>query len=144
MLSNEELCMRILNRRNSLVFALVAMLATMFFSAKANAQGGEPRQFAIRGAKVVPVSGPPIENATVLISHGLITAVGKDLTIPDEAWIIDGKGLVVYPGLFDAFTDVGLVPAAAPAGGENAGPRGRSQGKPRYSIWQATARVNWC
>ena len=122
--------MSILNRRNTLVFALMAMCATMFLSVRANAQGGEPRDFAIRGAKVVPVSGPPIENATVLISHGLITAVGKDLSIPDEAWIIDGKGLVVYPGLFDAFTDVGLVPPPAPAGGENAGPRGRPGGGP--------------
>jgi hypothetical protein len=149
MMSNKELCMSILNRRNTLVFALVAICVTMFLSVRANAQGGEPRDFAIRGAKVVPVSGPPIENATVLISHGLITAVGKDLSIPDEAWIIDGKGLVVYPGLFDAFTDVGLVPAPAPAGGENAGPRGsgrpqgeRSMGpddRPGSTAWRSSA-----
>ncbi len=139
--------MSILNRRNTLVFVLVVICATMFLSVRANAQGGEPRDFAIRGAKVVPVSGPPIENGTVLISHGLITAVGKDLSIPDEAWIIDGKGLVVYPGLFDAFTDVGLVPAPAPAGGENAGPRGRSQGerstgpddRPGSTAWRSSA-----
>jgi hypothetical protein len=147
MMSNKELCMSILNRRNTLVFALLAICATMFLSVRANAQGGEPRDFAIRGAKVVPVSGPPMENASVLISHGLITAVGKDLSIPDEAWIIDGKGLVVYPGLFDAFTDVGLVPAAAPAGGENAGPRGRSPGersmgpedRPGSTAWRSSA-----
>src|SRR3981189_3056354 len=81
------------------------------------AQGGEPRYFAIRGAKVVPVAGPPIENATVVLSRGVITAVGKDVAIPPEAWIIDGKGLIVYPGLVDCFTDVGI-----PAGGEG-GPR---------------------
>jgi hypothetical protein len=146
-MSHKELCMSIVNRRNTLVFALVAICATMFLSVRANAQGGEPRDFAIRGAKVVPVSSPPIENATVLISHGLITAVGKDLSIPDEAWIIDGKGMVVYPGLFDAFTDVGLVPAAPPAAGENAGPRGRSQGersmgpddRPGSTAWRSSA-----
>jgi imidazolonepropionase-like amidohydrolase len=148
MMSHKELCMSIVSRRNTLVVALVAMCATMFLSVGANAQGGEPRDFAIRGAKVVPVSGPPMENATVLISHGLITAVGKDLSIPDEAWIIDGKGMVVYPGLFDAFTDVGLVPATPPpAGGENAGPRGRSQGeramgpddRPGSTAWRSSA-----
>jgi hypothetical protein len=147
MMSHKELCMSIVNRRNTLVFSLVAMCATMFFSVRVSAQGGEPRDFAIRGAKVVPVSGPPIENATVLISHGLITAVGKDLSIPDEAWIIDGKGMVVYPGLFDAFTDVGLVPATPPAGGENAGPRGRPQGersmgpddRPGSTAWRSSA-----
>jgi hypothetical protein len=84
------------------------------------AQGGEPQSFAIRGATVVPVSGPRIENATVLVSRGVITGVGKDVTFPQETWIIDGKGLTVYPGLFDPLTDIGLGSSAAPAGGEGA------------------------
>jgi imidazolonepropionase-like amidohydrolase len=88
-----------------------------------HAQGGEPLYFAIRGAKVVPVSGPPIDDATVVISRGVITAVGKDVAIPAEAWVVDGKGLTVYPGLVDAFTDVGIPAAAAAPGGEGGGPR---------------------
>ncbi|HXH66346.1 MAG TPA: amidohydrolase family protein [Candidatus Limnocylindrales bacterium] len=75
-------------------------------------QGGEPRTFAIRGAKVFPVSSPPLENATVLVSHGIIVAVGTNVTIPPDAWVIDGKGLTVYPGLIDGFTDVGITAAA--------------------------------
>jgi hypothetical protein len=82
------------------------------------AQGGEPQYFAIRGATVVPVSGPRMENATVIISRGVIKAVSKDATIPDEAWVIEGKGLIVYPGFIDSFTDVGIPSAPAPAGGE--------------------------
>src|SRR5215472_9236847 len=82
----------------------------------AHAQGGEPRTFAIRGARVVPVSSAPIENATVVVSRGLITAVGANVTVPPDAWVIDGKGLVVYPGLVDAFTDVGAPPPPAPSG----------------------------
>jgi hypothetical protein len=106
--------------------AVCAATLLIFFSAAPtlHAQGGEPQYFAIRGAKVVPVSGPPMENATVVISRGIITAVGKDATIPPDAWVIEGKGLTVYPGLFDSFTDVG-IPSAPPAGGEG-GPR-RSQ-----------------
>ena len=89
-----------------------------FGASRAAAQGGEPQYFAIRGATVVPVSGPRLENATVVISRGVIKAVSKDATIPDEAWVIEGKGLIVYPGFIDSFTDVGIPPAAAPAGGE--------------------------
>jgi Dihydroorotase and related cyclic amidohydrolases len=85
------------------------------------AQGGEPSYFAIRGAKVVPVSGPAIDNATILVSHGVITSVSRDAKIPDEAWIIDGKGLTVYPGLIDAFTDVALAGPAS-SGTDNAPP----------------------
>ena len=107
------------------------------------AQGGEPQYFAIRGAKVFPVSGPPVENATIVISRGLIAAVGKDAAIPPEAWVIDGKGLAVYPGLFDSFTDVG-IPAAPAAGGEG-GPRGsqeRARGpedRPLSTPWRSAA-----
>lgn len=99
-----------------------AVLFLPFLPLPTHAQGGEPQYFAIRGAKVVPVSGPPIEGATVVISRGIIAAVGKDAAIPPEAWVIDGKGLAVYPGLVDAFTDVG-IPSAPPSGGEGGGPR---------------------
>jgi imidazolonepropionase-like amidohydrolase len=84
-----------------------------------HAQGGEPLTFAIRGAKVVPVSAPPMENATVVVSRGLIAEVGNDVKVPPDAWVIDGKGLIVYPGLIDGFTDVGISAPAQP-GGEGA------------------------
>ena len=90
------------------------------------ARAGEPRFFAIKGARIVPVSGPVIEKGTVVMANGIITAVGADVQIPAEAAVIDGAGLTVYPGLIDAGTTVGL-PAeegeGAPAG-RGAGPRG--------------------
>jgi hypothetical protein len=107
--------------RHTLAIALCGLIASAFATPSLYAQGGEPRYFAIRGAKVVPVSGPILENATILISRGIISAIGKDLAIPDEAWIIEGKGLTVYPGLFDAFTDVGIVAAPAPSAGAESG-----------------------
>ncbi len=120
----------VVNRWHTLVSLVVVLFVLAALPAVTRAQGGEPRYFAIRGAKVIPVSGPPIEDATILIARGVITAVGKDPAIPDEAWVIDGKGLTVYPGLFDAFTDVGIsASAAGPSGGEASGPRGRSQGE---------------
>ena len=92
-----------------------ALLAALVAAPAVLAQGGEPPYFAIRGAKVVPVSGPPLENGSVIIARGVITGVGQDVPIPAEAWVIDGKGLTVYPGLVDSFTDVGIP---APATGE--------------------------
>src|SRR5882672_12877717 len=92
-----------------------AVGAVLGGAASADAQGGEPQYFAIRGATVVPVSGPRMENATIIISRGVIKAVSKDATIPDEAWVIEGKGLIVYPGFIDSFTDVGIPAAPAPA-----------------------------
>lgn len=109
------------------------------------AQGGEPRYFAIRGARVVPVSGPPLDDATVVVSRGIITAVGKDVAIPPEAWVIDGKGLIVYPGLVDSFTDVGIPAAPTPAGGAEGGPRRPQepsrgpQDRPNSTPWRSAA-----
>src|SRR6202165_6348117 len=113
-------------RSNLILRCASAVCVTTLFalfcaSPSVHAQGGEPQYFAIRGAKVVPVSGPPVENGTIVISLGLITAVGKDVAIPPESWVIEGKGLIVYTGFFDSFTDVG-IPAAPPASGES-GPR---------------------
>jgi imidazolonepropionase-like amidohydrolase len=106
----------------SLAFS-ITLLALLLSAPQMFAQGGEPQYFAIRGAKVVPVSGPPVENATIVMAHGVITAIGKDVAIPPDAWVIEGKGLTVYPGLFDSFSDVGLpaAPATPAAGGEGGG-----------------------
>jgi hypothetical protein len=117
---------------SSLVLALVLFVQGAT-SPQAAAQGGEPQYFAIRGAKVVPVSGPTMEDATVVVARGVILAVGgKDVPIPADAWVIEGKGLTVYPGLFDALTDVGIVPAAAAPteGGPRGGGGGGGGGQP--------------
>ncbi len=114
-------------RRHAFVYAAIVVLAIALAALipAQRAAADDPPYFAIKGARIVPVSGPPIEDGTVVIAKGLIAAVGKDVPIPPEAWVIDGKGLTVYPGLIDALSDVGL-PSAAPAqpagGGRGAQP----------------------
>ncbi len=79
---------------------VAAVGVALLGSARAAAQGGEPQYFAIRGATVVPVSGPRLENATVIISRGVIKAVAKDADRPgstpwrsaaDEATLSDKR-----------------------------------------------------
>ncbi len=108
-----------------LAAALVSQPALISAQAAVAADWPSPPPFyAIRGARIVPVSGPVIEDGTVVIAHGVITAVGANATVPPEAWVIDGKGLTVYPGLFDALTNIGLpqpqAAGAAPASAEQA------------------------
>lgn len=64
---------------------------------------------AITGGTVYPVSGPKIENATVLIRDGVITAVGASIPVPSGATRIDATGKWVTPGLFNAYTQLGLT-----------------------------------
>jgi imidazolonepropionase-like amidohydrolase len=98
------------HRRPNLLVLLAVCAAVLIGRAyTARGEGGEPRYFAVKNARIVPVSGPVIENGTVVIAKGLIQSVGTDVAIPPEAWVIDGKGLTVYPGLIDAGTNLGLA-----------------------------------
>lgn len=64
---------------------------------------------ALLGATVHPITGPAWENATILIEKGRITAVGQEVQIPENARRVDLAGKQVYPGLFDAHTNLGLL-----------------------------------
>lgn len=57
---------------------------------------------ALTNAKVLTVTNGVIENGTVLVDHGKITAVGSDVVVPDGAQVVDATGKWVTPGLIDA------------------------------------------
>jgi len=63
---------------------------------------------AITNATIYPVSGPRIEQGTILIRDGRIVAVGAAVTIPADARRIDGNGKVVTPGFFHVQGALGL------------------------------------
>jgi len=63
---------------------------------------------AITGGTVYPVSGPKIENATVLIRDGRIAAVGPNVVVPAGATRIDAAGKWITPGLIDGAGQMGL------------------------------------
>jgi imidazolonepropionase-like amidohydrolase len=91
------------------------------------AAGADSPPLAIRNARVVTVSGPVLSKGTVLVRDGLIAAVGASVDIPKDAWIIEGEGLTVYPGLIDALSNWG-IPDAAPAA-TTATPRAAAQAR---------------
>ncbi len=79
---------------------------------------------AIVNAKIVTVSGPTIARGTVVVRNGLIEAVGENVTVPPDAWVVAGEGLTVYPGLIDPLSTVGIAGAAAAPTGTGRGGRG--------------------
>ncbi len=68
---------------------------------------------AIRGARIYTVSGPVIDEGVVLIRNGTIEAVGRAVTIPPGATVIEAKGQIVTPGIIDARTGFGVNPVDA-------------------------------
>ena len=74
--------------------------------------------YAVTNARIVTVSGATIENGTVVVRDGLIEAVGTNAKIPADARVLDGTGLTIYPGFFDALTSLGMQAPARPQGGQ--------------------------
>ncbi len=64
---------------------------------------------AIKNATVHTGEGTVIENATIVIENGKITAVGKDVKIPAGAAVTDANGKQVYPGLVLPTSNLGLI-----------------------------------
>ena len=64
--------------------------------------------YVIKNATIVTVTKGIIEAGTLVIENDKIVAVGKDITVPADAVVIDGTGLFIYPGLIDASTTLGL------------------------------------
>ncbi len=77
----------------------------------------DPGPVAIKGARIVPVKGAVIDTGTILIDKGFIQAVGAEVKLPEGTWVIEGKGMTVYPGLVDGLCDVGFPSAPAPTAG---------------------------
>ncbi len=91
---------------------------------------------AITGGKVYPVSGPPIDNGTVLIRDGRIVAVGANVAVPADAQRIDAAGKWVTPGLINAATQLGLVEIGAVPETREANARGENNVAAAFTAWE--------
>lgn len=85
----------------ALVLALVLSLGA--------APAARAESIAITGGTVHTVSGPTLENATIVIEDGRITAVGASVSVPAGARVVSVAGKHVYPGFIDANSVLGLT-----------------------------------
>jgi imidazolonepropionase-like amidohydrolase len=84
------------------------LLLVLILSASALAQD---KPVALKGGKLLTVSHGTIENGTLVMQAGKITAVGAatSVNIPVDAQVIDATGKTIYPGLIDSETSLGLT-----------------------------------
>lgn len=114
--------------------------ALVLLSAPASTQ-----TLALTGGKAYPVSGPPIENATVVITDGRITAVGAGLAVPPGATVIDAKGKWITPGLVNATTALGLREVGLEQSTDDDSARGDEGVAAAFRAWEGLnpASVLW-
>jgi imidazolonepropionase-like amidohydrolase len=92
--------------RTSRISIYSIILASGLFLHKGWAQ--ENRPVVIKGATILTMTHGIIENGTVVIEKGKISAVGKDVPAPPGAEVIDARGEYVLPGLVDPHSHLGV------------------------------------
>ncbi|MBC7827904.1 MAG: amidohydrolase family protein [Chitinophagaceae bacterium] len=96
-----------------------ASIFFVFFLSMLNAQETiypAPKQTGttvINNATIHTGNGETIENGTVVITDGKIVSVGKNVTAPAGATIINAQGKHVYPGLILPISNLGLIEISA-------------------------------
>lgn len=106
-------------------YVAIFLLAALGLSSRAQSRS---ETFAITNAQIATVSGPTFSRGTIVVRDGLIEAIGENARVPADARVIDGSGLIVYPGFFDTNTSLGLTAPAAPRpGGQGGGQQSSTQ-----------------
>ena len=62
----------------------------------------------IRNATVLTVTKGTIENASVLIESGKIAAIGKNVSAPPNATVVDATGKFLMPGIIDCHSHTAI------------------------------------
>lgn len=83
--------------------SILVILSLLIFSSNAFAW-----MLAIKGGRIFTMSEGIIEDGVILIENNRISEVGRDVEIPEGATVLDATGKIITPGLFDAFTQIGL------------------------------------
>ncbi len=86
-------------RKNAFLFLLLILIVG----------GGLAQDIALKGGTIITITKGTIENGTIIIQGGKITAIGRDVAIPAEIKIIDVRGKFVMPGIIDTHVHLALT-----------------------------------
>jgi imidazolonepropionase-like amidohydrolase len=67
------------------------------------------QDIVLKGGIILTVTDGMIENGTLIIQGGKITAFGKDIAIPENVQVIDVSGKYVMPGIIDSHSHIALT-----------------------------------
>jgi imidazolonepropionase-like amidohydrolase len=100
-------------RKLKTLAGLVALGASLFSQAQVTfpVNGvADPRTgcYAFTSATIVKDGQTTLNNATLVIRDGKITAVASNAAIPKDAVVINCSGKYIYPSLIDIYTDYGI------------------------------------
>ncbi|MDX1671911.1 MAG: amidohydrolase family protein [Balneolaceae bacterium] len=82
---------------------LILMLILPFMA------GAQQQTHLFTGARIIPIAGPEIDQGILVVRDGKIVDVGPagEISVPDNAKVIDASGKVIMPGLVDSHSHIG-------------------------------------
>lgn len=94
------------------------------------------RSFVLKNANIVVQPGQMIERGQILVRNGLIEAVGKTVTVPVNAKVIDADSMYVYAGFIEGLSHTGIPSKQAEQGrqGRQQRPEVENPGDPPRDI----------
>jgi imidazolonepropionase-like amidohydrolase len=103
--------------KNSLI-ALSLLAVSLFAVPAVQAQLQTPtavqaEPVALTGGTIHTISGNVIENGTILFENGVITAIGTNVDLPAGTRQENVSGKHIYPGLIDAWSQMGIYEIGA-------------------------------
>jgi imidazolonepropionase-like amidohydrolase len=90
-------------------FAAVTLLFSACILASAQSARDE-NVLVVQGARILPITAPPIAQGVLVIKGGKIIAVGEmgNVQVPAGARIQDATGKVIMPGIVDSHSHIGI------------------------------------
>ncbi len=83
----------------------LSLLVLLYLAMTAAAQTPEQESFVVvRAGRLLTMAGPAQDNVEIVLVDGKIRLVGKDLSYPTSARIIDARHEVVMPGMIQPHT----------------------------------------
>ncbi|MDX8341591.1 amidohydrolase family protein [Draconibacterium sp. IB214405] len=103
----------------SLIFAVLFFVSAQAQSLSPVLGVGDERAevYAFTNATVVADYQTVIKDAVMIIKKGKIVDVGKNVSVPKDALVIDLEGKYIYPSFIDLFTEYGISKKAQSASG---------------------------
>jgi imidazolonepropionase-like amidohydrolase len=86
-------------------------LLAFFVSVAAAQSAHDENVLVVQGARILPITAPPIAQGVLVIKGGKIVAVGEagKVQIPAGAKVQDATGKVVMPGIVDSHSHIGII-----------------------------------
>ena len=102
-----KLQLRKLTARLVLLFLLLSYSLVTYAQSDPTGKSVATNTFAVTNATIITSPNDTLKAGTLVIKNGLISAIGSNASIPDDAEIIDGTDMFVYPGFIDGMSHAG-------------------------------------